>query len=725
MSLRQFMIEPILPIWLILILFSFGLASVVIQFRRLLKKLTPAKALALSLARLIVLFLLISFTLNPFSITRKEHKVFPSLAILLDTSRSMSLPGRGGHANRLDEARALLLSGQKSLLSSLSEKFDVKLYALGASLNPIEAAELSNLKADGKSSGLTEALAKLDKQDTPAILLSDGNLHGGSASQTNPLVTAVPLGDPETYKDILIKDIRVPAMAFRGREVPIDVTIKSYGYTGLALPVLLRDGPRVLMTKSSSINKSPGEVTLSFSFVPEEIGEHHLSLSAQPQFGESLTSNNTVDFSLKVVRDKIRVLMVSGSPSMNYRFMRGVLKDNPSFDLLSFVILRTPTDILNVPLQEQSLIPFPVDTLFTRELKNFDLLIFDNFPPPLYLRPNHLEGVRAFIKDGGGFAVIGGPNFSEVGRYGEPPFDDILPVTLKKRGDYRRGNPTGVKLSRAGTVHPVTDFSRDETLWQETPLLDGINLVDPKGSATVLLESSDGNSYPILTVGPYGKGRVMTLASDYAWKWYAGMVSQGKGNWFYLRLMERIVRWLTKDPSLESIQVTLPDKRGEIGEEMGVRITVKEEYLSSASAGLTSLSVLDPDGVRMESEIKRGNQPGEYLASFIPQKRGIYRLRIETPKGYVEDSIVIGTSMETLDASPDHEHLKVIAASTGGKMLRTGDEVLKEMEDYARKFDKRFIEEKRLPIWENLYVLLAILFLLAMEWYLRRRWGLL
>ena len=73
--------------------------------------------------------------------------------------------------------------------------------------------------------------------------------------------------------------------------------------------------------------------------------------------------------------------MVTGSPSLNYRFLRTAFKNDPSIDLLSFVILRTPSNILNVPLQEQSLIPFPVETLFSKELKNFDLLIFDNFQP--------------------------------------------------------------------------------------------------------------------------------------------------------------------------------------------------------------------------------------------------------------------------------------------------------------------------------------------------------
>ena len=95
--------------------------------------------------------------------------------------------------------------------------------------------------------------------------------------------------------------------------------------------------------------------------------------------------------------------MISGNPSMNYRFMRTALKNDPSIDLLSFVILRTPTNILNVPLQEQSLIPFPVETLFTKELANFDLLIFDNLSSHLYIPtqlPREHQGVR---EEGGKF----------------------------------------------------------------------------------------------------------------------------------------------------------------------------------------------------------------------------------------------------------------------------------------------------------------------------------
>ena len=177
------------------------------------------------------------------------------------------------------------------------------------------------------------------------------------------------MGDPEEYRDMLIKAVKAPALAFRGREVGIDVTVKGYGYPGLKLPVVLKDGEKLLAAKDLRLNDRTGEGTVSLSFTPEEVGSQHVIRFDSPQLGESLTSNNQVHLSLKVVRDKIRILMITGSPSMNYRYLRMALKNDPSLDLLSFVILRLPSNILNVPVQEQSLIPIPVDTLFAKELK--------------------------------------------------------------------------------------------------------------------------------------------------------------------------------------------------------------------------------------------------------------------------------------------------------------------------------------------------------------------
>jgi hypothetical protein len=307
------------------------------------------------------------------------------------------------------------------------------------------------------------------------------------------------------------------------------------------------------------------------------------------------------------------------------------------------------------------------------------------------------------------------------------PLEEILPVRFSGKEDYRRDLSSGVTLSRQGTNHPITRFSSDgnshQSLWQEMPPLDGINLLDPKSSGTVLLESADGTPRPILIVGNYGKGRVLVLGTDYSWKWYMGMLAQGKGNWAYLRFMERMVRWLTRDPGLDPVQITLPEKRGEIGQEFTVRIQGKEEDSSSRRKGVVSFSVFNSEGTKVVSQLKPTANPGEYLGSFLPEKGGMYKVKVETLEGPVEELAVVSDGIEGLDGVPNPDHLRTIAAATGGKILTSGKELLKEAGIYAEKSKEHFVEEKNLPLWGTPYLLGLILALLGTEWYLRRRGG--
>jgi hypothetical protein len=284
-------------------------------------------------------------------VTRKEHRISPAIAIIVDTSESMGQSVAGRKASRLGEAKALLMEGGSSLIESLSKKYEVHVYGLADSLRPLEFGDVARLEAAGKKGDVSEALRTISDQNSVAVLLSDGNVKWNeSQAQLLPTVT-VPFGDPETYQDILIKGISAPSIAFRDREVTIDVTLKNYGYTDLTLPVLLKDSGRLLSAKNIRVQANPGESSVAFAFVPGEVGQKNLSISIPQQVGESIVDNNQVNLSIKVVRDKTRILMVSGTPSMNYRFMRTALKSDPSIDLLSFVILRTPSDILNVRLR--------------------------------------------------------------------------------------------------------------------------------------------------------------------------------------------------------------------------------------------------------------------------------------------------------------------------------------------------------------------------------------
>jgi len=126
----------------------------------------------------------------------------------------------------------------------------------------------------------------------------------------------------------------------------------------------------------------------------------------------------------------------------------------------------------------------------------------------------------------------------------------------------------------------------------------------------------------------------------------------------------------------------------------------------------------------MGPRLKPTGQPGEYLGSFVPEKAGTYTLRIETQTGSLEESILVTGALEGQDAMPDHNRLRTVSASTGGKFLSRNDDLLKEVENYAGKVNNRFLEEKRFSVWNSLSLLILIVACLSVEWYYRRRWGL-
>jgi len=728
MNPGQLSFAPILPLWLILLLFAAGAGACVFQFRRLQRRLFWRKALLISLLRLGTFALLAIVALNPFWTERKEIKIAPALAILLDASPSMGLPGHPGKSTRLEEAKETLLGGPDPVLKTLEEKYEVRFFELGESLKGFSSGDLSQLKAGTQRGDLNEALEALAGKNQFALLLSDGNSKWGEKKGGAPPVLVYPLGSRDEYRDVLIKSVKAPPVAFRGKEVVVDAAVKGYGYDGLQVPVILKSGEKLLATKSVRLQSGTGEAAVGISFIPEEIGSYTLSLTVPPQVGEILAGNNRRDFSLKVVRDKIRVLMVSGSPSMNYRFLRAALKNDPAIDLLSFVILRTPANILNVPVQEQSLIPFPVETLFTKDLKNFDLLIFDNFLYHPFFRAQYLGNIREFVREGGAFAFVGGAGFLGEGGYGGTPLEEILPTRWIGRESYRRPASLTVRPSRAGASHPITFFSADEaaqkTLWQEMPSLSGFNPLESKNTGTVLLEGAEGGFWPILTIGAYGKGRTLVLATDDSWKWYMGMVAREKDHSAYPRLVERMVRWLTKDPGLDAVQIALPEKRGTVGEEVEFRVKAGAGAPRAGQKEAPSLSVFNPSGLKIPSQLRPGGQADEHLGAFVPDRSGTHRVRVEGRQGAAEETVLIPNPAEEFDGAPDHARLKEVASASGGKLVFTRDELLREIEDLGKRKESRFVEEKVRPFWANPYFLATVLAFLTMEWYLRRRWGL-
>ena len=750
--------EYTLPIAVIALLSAGFIALLILQWRDLSRRVNTGTRWGLCVLRGVAYLLLLLMLLNPTLMIQKVLRLLPSLAVVLDTSSSMALPDASSDAqpattSRLDHALNYLRTGTDTPLSAFAKNYDVKLYQLDETVRPLSKPDLETLEANGHTTNITGSLITLVEENRGAppagvLLLSDGGHHGPEAGldylrQANlPIVTAG-IGRPEAYQDIHVSSVQAPSLTFLHYPVTVQTTLNIWGYAGARIPVVLKRAGRVVSTQAVQVTPSSHEYHVTFEVLPEDIGDFTYTVSVAPRLGEALTNNNTKTFPISVARDKIRVLLVCGSPTWNYRFLREAFKQDPSVDLISFVILRTPSDVVNVPESQLSLIPFPTRRLFTQELHNFDLIVFENFSFQSYFPWYYLENVRNYVRDGGAFAMIGGRLAFAQGGYAGTPIEEILPVTMRPdRNDYRT-LPQRMVLTPEGTRHPITRLASDpqenERVWQSLTDLDAINVVaQAKPEATVLGVSSGrfagANAAPLLAVQRFGKGRTLALMTDYTWKWNFQMAGQMDSNQYYLQFIRQLGRWLIRDPGLKQVRIMADATEFPLGSDVSGTVQVLQDDYQPATQATPTARLQTPSGIGQPLQLVPTQSPGEFAYRFRADDAGLYSLDVQADIGratHEANRLLLRVSQqggEQQNAAPNHTLLKAIAEQTRGTFFALDDPARPPLSSLVDFFggqpDYKVLEENRQRLRETFPMLLLILACLAVEWWWRRRVGL-
>ena len=733
------------------VIFLFAVGATVLLFRQLADlqaRLNRRRAAVLTLLRAGVYLCLVLFLLGPTWVQKNITRVRRPLILLVDASESMRLPvtpdGKS-ELSRIQAVRKTLLEGKRPWLERLAQEFDLRLYQFHSELNPLSAASISDLGAQGKGTRLVEAMqqARRDTQGAAGlVLLSDGITHGTTSPggpHPFPLpVLAVAVGETQGFIDLAITGLRVPVLAFRGRELKVDFTLKAYGLAGKRIPLYFKRRRKLISTRPVTIDRDLFEQHMTLTYTPDQIGPQSFALSLPPQPKEQIVQNNQKDFKIEVRRDKLRVLTLSGSPSWNYRFLRFALKEDPFIDLVSFVFLRTPTDLVDVPENQLSLIPFPIDEIFVNELNNFDIIFLDDFSHRSYFNSLYLERVRDFVRDGGGLAMLGGRRAFDSGGYLDTPLKDLLPVELDGKGSYATGARLRPVLSSSGKSHPITRiFSEPETnqqAWDKMPPLTTLNRVRQAKGEVLLSVSSNGADLPLLTVGKFGQGRTLAFLSDDLWKWNFVAAGEKVGSQVHQKLIRQAVRWLAQEPSFDQVQI-LPLSGSKVpGEKIEFRIKVLKDDFTPATQGELLLRVEGPDGERMPLDAVPEDAPGEYRAEFVPLKEGPYVLHAGArlagrSLGENQESFLVSLSYEEMeDGRPRLEFLHKIAEQSGGDLISVSQWNEESWDRFGAKLEarnpSRTVERRELPLWSIPWITLLILVLLGCEWWYRRSWGL-
>ena len=613
-------LQPLLAAWLVTVLGGVALAFAGFALWRGLQG-WPWRALALGLCLLGLA--------NP-ALQHEDRKPLSDIVILLvDDSASQTLSDRAFQTAQAVEA----MKAKVALL-------------------PNTQLRLVHI-ADGQDNGGTlamKAIADALVQEPQAriagvIVITDGQVHDLPAAPALPAPLHVLLTGRKGDWDRRLSITNAPAFAIIGEEASLSFKIEDQGQTPLTAAAsvdvtiaLDADAPQTFTVPLGQ------EVTLPLTL--PHAGINVVQLSIAPQSGELTDRNNAAVVQINGVRDRLRVLLISGEPNPGERVWRNLLKSDPSVDLVHFTILRSPEKQDLIPQSELSLIAFPIKELFVDKIKEFDLILFDRYAMRGILPMSYLQNVVDYVIQGGTVLVAAGPEFGQVDSLWRSPLAQILPV-----------EPTS-RLVEQGFKPQVTDLGRKH------PVTQGLEALAPQGgwgrwfrlievtqrAGQVLMSGPDDK--PLLVLDRVGQGRVAVLASDQSWLWGKGFEGGGP----QLELLRRLAHWMLKQPELE--EETLDATA------LGQSLTVTRRTILAAAP--PDVTVTLPDGSTATLPLLQTG-PGQYQAAYPASQLGLYRLQ----QGDLVRVIAVGPSapkeFEQTLASGDK--LAPIVATTKGGIL--------------------------------------------------------
>jgi hypothetical protein len=497
---------------------------------------------------------------------------------------------------------------------------------------------------------LAEALAEEPRARVAgAILITDGRVHdpGLVPNLPAPLNVLLTGRDADWDRRLVVTD--APAFAIIGEEFSLTLRIEDIG----AVPA--RAGSEVDLTISIDAEppatfRVPLNTDLDLPVTLPHGGMNVLQFSVAPVEGELTDRNNAAAIQINGVRDRLRVLLVSGEPHAGERVWRNLLKSDAAVDLVHFTILRPPEKQDGVPVDELSLIAFPTRELFVEKIEEFDLIIFDRYRMRGILPMSYIDNVVSYVRNGGTVLVAAGPEYGAVDSLYRSPLSAILPVAPTARvveGGFRP------EVTELGRRHPVT-----EGLEKEAP--EGgwgrwFRAIEVQHLAGQILMTGP-RDLPLLVLNRVGQGRVAVLASDHAWLWGRGYEGGGP----QLELLRRLAHWMLKEPDLEEETLTAT-MRGEA-------LVITRRSLQDAPPG--PVTITGPDGEGIVIEMPEAS-PGRYEAVVPAQELGLYRLE----QGDLTRVIAVGPSAprEFVETIASGAELAPLAAATRGGVTRLED----------------------------------------------------
>ncbi|WP_454684501.1 hypothetical protein [Ancylobacter moscoviensis] len=619
--------DPLIPLpWLIAAAVLAGAVALLVLVSRTRGSLLRALAIALAVLALA----------NP-SLTQEEREPLSTVvAVVVDRSASQEF---GDRTQMTEAARAEL----ETRLARLKEQgAEIRFIDAGGGAGEVDGTRLFTALSAGLADVPPERVAG-------AIFLTDGRVHDIPATIAalgfRAPVHAIVSGH-EGERDRRVALTSTPRFGIVGQRQTVGYRVEDEGApAGARVSVTVRrDGEVVASPIVTAGQPATVEVEITHA------GANIVEIEAAGLEGELTPVNNRAAVSIDGVRDKLRVLLVSGEPHVGERTWRNLLKSDANVDLVHFTILRPPEKQDGTPINELSLIAFPTRELFQQKIKDFDLIIFDRYAQQGVLPMIYFDNIVRYVEEGGALLVAAGTDYISDGSVYYTPLDSILPAAPTGQ---MTETPYRAHLTEAGQRHPVTralpGSQSDPPAWSR--FFRVIDTQNPRG--TSVMDGPDGK--PVVLLDRVGEGRVALLLSDHFWLWARGFEGGGP----HIDLLRRLSHWLMKEPDLEEERLRMSAHGGDL--------VVERQTMGDSAPPVT---VTTPTGATRQVTLESA-APGLFRATFPADTLGLWRATDGTHTALVNVGPL--NPREFSEVTSTTQALRPTVEATGGGVWRMAD----------------------------------------------------
>jgi len=670
---------------------------------------------ALRFLSLAITALLLTEPVIAFVLTRH---VKPRVAVLIDNSMSMGMDDGG--VRRIDAVKAILKSRDFNLLR---ERASVETFLFADSLSSGGNLDPDSLSADGIGTdigGALEAIAREARRPEAIILLTDGaeNLGGDAARVAGSLgipVHAVGIGSRRGRGDIRISKVSAPDVSYAGSELAVDITVISSGYRGDRVPVFIERDGKPLAKGELVLADNFKAQDLKIRFTPEKPGPYRLEVSIPPEPDEASEDNNRRIFLVKVLKSKLEVLLISGGPGPEFAFLKRVLERNVRINLTALVARDSSRFYGKIPPESGG---------------GFDIAIILDLPHG-QLPPGMEKSIVERVKEGrASLLVLGGPRLKG---YRGTPLGELLPVAIPGGDGFVPGE-FNLALTSEGADHALTKLSEEPSengkLWVELPPVSGVNRLGPPNEGALVLATlpdplGEKGEIPAITLGRYGRGKVLLLPFTGSWRW--DLMSWGRGGTgrAYRKFWDNVISWLSSAEFGTSLRLSTDRTVYRGGEEIHLAGSLYDSRYQPIDGANVSVSI-SGDGLRKDIALE-GSGSGRYTGRISGLPPGDYSFRGTAELGgrRLADAsgsfIVEPYNVELESTAMDEQLLRQIAERSGGSFHTPGEfgELIGGIKLDRRPHKARY----RLDLLRTPWVLVALIALVSLEWTIRRRKG--